>query len=382
MSKSTIKLIHTADWHLGRVLHNESLLNEQAHVLEQILAYIQAHQVDGLLVAGDIYDRSIPPAEAIALLSRFINLLNELRVPIIMITGNHDGAERLSFAAKQLQESGVHILGDLNQVSVPVVLQNADVHINIYGIPYANPESVRDVFKCDVKTFDEAHTYLVNQVKASYDVHANNLLMSHCFVDGADTSESEKTLSIGGSDRVSFEPMLDFDYVALGHLHSPQKRGAQHIRYSGSILKYSFSEHQQKKGVTLLEFNQTGLVSHQHLTLTPQKELRVLEGLLDDVLAQGKTDPHSKDYVMVRLTDQTALLDPLSRLRVVYPNVLHIEKTLLTQSIGKTANRETLQRGEEHMIQDFFKESTGHLMSDEQIAIIQATLNTLQKQEV
>ncbi len=376
-----MKLLHTADWHLGRVLHHESLLDDQAHVLDQILDYIEAHDVDGLLVAGDIYDRSIPPADAVRLLDDFINRLAPLKVPIIMITGNHDGAERLSFAAKQLQDSGVHILGDLTQVGVPVVIQKEDVTVKVYGIPYADPESVRDAFQCEVKGFDEAHTYLVEQIKTVYNPQENNLLMSHCFVDGAESSESEKTLSIGGSDRVSFECMLDFDYVALGHLHSPQKRGADHIRYSGSILKYSFSEHQQKKGVTLLEFNSAGLVTHQHLSLTPKKEVRVLEGLLDEVIAQGKTDPSKEDYVMVRLTDQTALLDPMSKLRAVYPNVLHIEKALLTQTMGKTPSREALKRGEEHMIQDFFKHATGQPMSEAQLQVIENTLNALKQQE-
>lgn len=376
-----MKLIHTADWHIGRVLHSESFLESQSYVLDQILAYIEEHQVDGLLVAGDIYDRSIPPAEAISLLNGFINRLSDMNVPIIMISGNHDSAQRLSFASQQLQDSGVHILGNLKGINQPVILQKEDVKVNVYGIPYADPESVCDEFDCEVKDFDEAHTYLVEHVKAAYNSDETNVLMSHCFVDGAETSESEKTLSIGGSDRVSFEPMLDFDYVALGHLHSPQKRGADHIRYSGSILKYSFSEQKQKKGVTLLEFDATGLVKHKHLALKPLRDLRVIEGLLDTLLEQGKTDPNKNDYLSVNITDQTALLDPLGKLRTVYPNVLHLEKTLLTQAMGKTPSREALNRGEEHMIQDFYKQVTGVDMTEQQSDIIQNSLKSLHKLE-
>ena len=376
-----MRLIHTADWHIGRVLHSESFLESQSYVLDQILAYIEEHQVDGLLVAGDIYDRSIPPAEAISLLNGFINRLSDMNVPIIMISGNHDSAQRLSFASQQLQDSGVHILGNLKGINQPVILQKEDVKVNVYGIPYADPESVSDAFDCEVKDFDEAHTYLVEHVKAAYNSDETNVLMSHCFVDGAETSESEKTLSIGGSDRVSFEPMLDFDYVALGHLHSPQKRGADHIRYSGSILKYSFSEQKQKKGVTLLEFDSTGLVKHKHLALKPLRDLRVIEGLLDTLLEQGKTDPNKNDYLSVNITDQTALLDPLGKLRKVYPNVLHLEKTLLTQAMGKTPSREALNRGEEHMIQDFYKQVTGIDMTEQQSDIIQNTLKSLHKLE-
>jgi len=376
-----LKLIHTADWHIGRVLHSESFLESQAYVLDQILAYIKDHEVDALLVAGDIYDRSIPPSEAISLLNKFINRLSVLNVPIIMITGNHDGAQRLSFASKQLQSSGVHIMGDLSEINQPVVLQKDDVKVNVYGIPYADPERVRDVFGCEVKDFDQAHTYLVEHVKTAYNSEENNVLMSHCFVDGAETSESEKTLSIGGSDRVSFEPMLDFDYVALGHLHSPQRRGADHIRYSGSILKYSFSEANQKKGVTLLEFDKTGLVKHQHLALKPLRDLRVIEGRLDTLIEQGKTDPQSDDYLSVTITDQTALLDPLGKLRVVYPNVLHLDKTLLSQAIGKAPSREALNRGEAHMIKDFYNQVTGNEMTEQQSDIIQNALKSLYKLE-
>ena len=272
-------------------------------------------------------------------------------------------------------------MGDLSQVTQLVVVEKGGVELNVYGIPYADPERVRDVFSVEVKDFDEAHTYLVDEIKRVFNADNNNVLISHCFVDGASESDSEKTLSIGGSDRVSYEPMIDFDYVALGHLHSPQKRGEDYIRYSGSILKYSFSEHKQNKGVTLLEFDKSGLVKHQHLALKPLRDLRVIEGLLDTLLEQGKTDPNKEDYLSVKITDQTALLDPLGKLREVYPHVLHLEKTLLTQAMGKTPSREALNRGEEHMIQDFYKQVTGNEMTEQQSDIIQNTLKSLHKLE-
>lgn len=375
-----MKIIHTADWHLGRVLHQQSLLDEQSHALDQLFEYTQIHQVDAVLVAGDIYDRAVPPKEAVTLLDNFINRLAEIGVPIIMISGNHDSAERLGFASKQLRDSGVHIMGDLTHIQQPVVVESGAVKLNVYGIPYADPEQVRDVFDIEVKDFDSAHTYLVEQIKASYDPNAINLLMSHCFVDGAEASDSEKTLSIGGSDRVSYEPMLSFDYVALGHLHSPQRRGADHIRYSGSILKYSFSEHNQKKGVTLLEFDTNGLVKHQHLVLKPIRELRIIEGPINDLIEQGQSDPNSEDYILARMTDQMALLDPIGRLRAVYPNVLQLEKTLLTQALDKTPNRQAMNRGSSEMVQDFFQQVTGNPMSDAQIKILHTTLQTLNKE--
>ncbi|MBE0469946.1 MAG: exonuclease SbcCD subunit D [Methyloprofundus sp.] len=375
-----LKLLHTADWHLGRVLHHQSLLEDQAHVLEQIIAYATEHDVDGVLVAGDIYDRSMPPAEAVRLLNQTVNRFAALGVPLIMISGNHDSAERLGFAAEQLQKTGLHILSDLHRVTEPVRLQKGEIRLQIFGIPFADPERVRNQFDTPVSDYDQAHSFLVEQIQQARDKAIPSVLMSHCFVDGAQTSESEKTLSVGGSDRVSYEPMLDFDYVALGHLHAPQFRGAAHIRYSGSPLKYSFSEHQHNKGLTLLSFDQSGLVDQQHLPLKSQRDVRVIEGMLDEVIEQGKEDPHNDDYVMVRLNDTTALLDPMGGLREVYPNVLHLEKRLLQQDQVGQANREHIKLDAPKLIADFYQQIQGEPLTDQQQALIEQALNQLNKE--
>ena len=323
-----MKFIHTSDWHIGRQFHNVSLLDDQRHVLEQIVAHIKTEAVDAVIIAGDIYDRSVPPAAAVSLLDEVLNkICTELGVPVILIPGNHDGAERLRFGSKQLSQAGLHIIGDLNQITQPVILTKKDCTVSFYGIPYNDPESVRHHFSADVSSHDEAHEFLVAQINAVKAPNSLNVLISHCFIDGAEASESERPLSIGGADRVSVEPFKAFDYVALGHLHNPQHKGEAHIRYSGSILKYSFSEQRQQKGVTLVEMNPSGLQAITHLPLTPLRDMRTLEGDLETLLQQGATDPHKQDYVLIRLTDQRALLEPMSKLRQVYENVLHIEKT-------------------------------------------------------
>lgn len=375
-----LKLLHTADWHLGRVLHHQSLLEDQAHVLEQIIAYASEHDVDGVLVAGDIYDRSMPPAEAVRLLNQTVNRFAALDVPLIMISGNHDSAERLGFAAEQLQKTGLHILSDLHRITEPVRLQKGEIQLQVFGIPFADPERVRNQFDAPVSDYDQAHSFLVEQIQQARDKSIPSVLMSHCFVDGAETSESEKTLSVGGSDRVSYEPMLDFDYVALGHLHAPQFRGDAHIRYSGSPLKYSFSEHKHNKGLTLLSFEQSGLVEQQQLPLKSQRDVRVIEGLLDEVIEQGKEDPHNDDYVMVRLNDTTALLDPMGRLREVYPNVLHLEKRLLQQDQVGQANREHIKLDAPKLIADFYQQIQGEPLTEQQQALIEQALNQLNKE--
>ncbi|MDY0135546.1 MAG: exonuclease SbcCD subunit D [Thiomicrospira sp.] len=375
-----MKLLHTADWHLGKVLHNQSLLAEQADVLSQIIDYAQLHQVEAVLVAGDIYDRSMPPTEAVRLLNEIVNRFSALNITLIMISGNHDSAPRLGFAAQQLQQAGLHILSDLSEVTQPVVLTNGELSLQVFGIPFADPEQVRDVFGEPVKDYDHAHTFLVERVRQARNPRLPCVLMSHCFVDGAQTCESEKTLSVGGSDRVSYEPMMAFDYVALGHLHSPQAKGAPHIRYAGSPLKYSFSEHWHQKSVTLLTFDATGLLNQQMLPLTSKRDVRVIEGRLDEVVAQGKLDPNHDDYLMVRLHDTCALLDPMGRLREVYPNVLHLEKTWLQQGPLDEVERAHIKLDPAKLMADFYQQIQGEPLSEAQLQRLQAVLDGLNRE--
>ena len=377
-----MKFIHTSDWHIGRQFHNVSLLDDQRHVLEQVIEHIKNEAVDAVIIAGDIYDRSVPPAAAVSLLDEVLNTIcSGLGVPVILIPGNHDGAERLRFGSNQLSQAGLHIIGDLNQITQPVILNKNGCEVSFYGIPYNDPESVRNHFSVDVSTHDEAHQYLVEHINTVKTDNAINVLISHCFIDGAEASESERPLSIGGADRVSVEPFKAFNYVALGHLHNPQHKGAEHIRYSGSILKYSFSEQRQQKGVTLVEMNEDGVKSTTHLPLTPLRDMRILEGDLETLLKQGSTDPNNQDYLLIRLTDQSAILDPMSKLRQVYENVLHIEKTWLQDSGSLQVNREKLKRGELEMFQDFFKQISGNDLTTEQHTAIKNIITTISSHE-
>jgi exonuclease SbcD len=377
-----MKFIHTSDWHIGRQFHNVSLLEDQRHVLDQIITYIENESVDALIIAGDIYDRSIPPAAAVALLDEVLTKITvDMKVPVILISGNHDSAERLRFGSVQLSQSGLHIIGDLSKITEPVIVSTESGDVAFYGVPYNDPETVRNRFGQDVKSYDEAHTFLVESVKAVTSPKVPNVLISHCFIDGAKASDSERPLSIGGSDRVGYQPCLPFDYVALGHLHAPQYKGAQHIRYSGSILKYSFSEQHQKKGVTLVELSSEGLKSATHLPLIPLRNMRILEGEFASLLAQGATDPHFDDYLLIRLNDRHAILDPMARLREVYPNVLQLEKPGMLITGEQLMSRDKLKRGELEMFKDFFVQITGNEVTDEQDKAIQDTIKELYLEE-
>ncbi|MFW5444376.1 MAG: exonuclease SbcCD subunit D [Methylococcaceae bacterium] len=367
-----MKFIHTSDWHIGRLFQNISLLEDQLHVLKQIKNHAKVHQVDALVIAGDIFDRSVPPADAVEALDNFFDeITTELKLPIIMISGNHDSAKRLGFGAAYMRQSGLHILNAVSDVTTPVIIETESGPVHFYGIPYHDPVEVKEAFCCDVSTYDDAHTYLVEKINKVRLTDGPSVLISHCFIDGAEESESERPLSIGGADRVSYQPLESFDYVALGHLHGPQYKGAKHIRYSGSLLKYSFSEYKQSKGITIVELDDKGLIATEHLPLKPQKDLRVVEGFLADIVEQGKTDSNNEDYLFVRLLDKQDILDPLGQLRKVYPNTLQLERTQFILSKGSQLIADvSLKRTEQQVFSDFFEQVIGHDLSEAQNTLL------------
>ncbi|RSD31143.1 exonuclease SbcCD subunit D [Vibrio pectenicida] len=362
-----MKFLHTSDWHIGRQFHSVSLVEDQKAVLTQLIDYLRENPVDALVIAGDIYDRSVPPTAAIEIMNKFVSqVCDELKLPIILIPGNHDGAERLGFGSSQMKRAGLHILSSFEDMLRPVVIKSDIGEVAFYGMPYNDPEMVRYYFKQSISTFDEAHCFLAGEIKSQFKPEQKNVLLSHCFVDGAIGSDSERPLSIGGSDRVSHEHFVDFDYVALGHLHQPQKKGQDYIRYSGSLMKYSFSEQHHKKGVTLVEFDECGFKSATHVDLTAPRQMRIIEGELNNIIEQGKDDPNNEDYLLVRLMDTHAILNPMEKLRTVYPNVLHIEKPGILVGVEKELATAKLARSEVDMFRDFFQQTQSVHLSDEQ----------------
>jgi exonuclease SbcD len=377
-----MKFIHTSDWHLGRQFHNVSLLDDQQAVLDQLIQYVEDNPVDAVVVAGDIYDRSVPPTIAIELLNKVVKrVCGELNTPMILISGNHDGAERLGFGSEQMKNAGLHIISNFEDMLTPVVIETESAgHVAFYGMPYNDPEQVRFAYQEPVSTHDQAHKLLAEKITEQFQPEQRNVLVSHCFVDGAIESESERPLSIGGSDRVSHEHFLNFDYVALGHLHQPQKKGEEYIRYSGSLMKYSFGEQNQKKGFTLVEIDQSGFVSAEHIELAAPHEMRIVEGELEQVIEQGKTDPKNEDYLLVRLMDKHAILNPMEKLRTVYPNVLHLEKPGMLIGVEQEMAQAKLARSEIDMFRDFFSEAQDDQLSQEQDQAISDIIKQLSQQ--
>ncbi|MGL6313948.1 exonuclease SbcCD subunit D [Vibrio sp. WXL103] len=378
-----MKFIHTSDWHLGRQFHNLSLLDDQKAVLDDFIAYLRDNPVDAVIVAGDIYDRSVPPTAAIELMNQTVDTIcRELGIAMIVIPGNHDGAQRLGFAAQQMKSAGLHIISDFDSMLTPIILRSEQAgEVAFYGMPFNDPEQVRHHYQQSVASHDEAHALLCENILTAAGEHKNKVLISHCFVDGAMESDSERPLSIGGSDRVNSQHFIPFDYVALGHLHQAQKRAVEYIRYSGSLMKYSFSEQHHNKGMTLVEFDSNGFKSATPIEFRAPHQMRIIEGYLDEIIAAGETDPDAHDYLLVRLLDQHAILDPMDKLRTVYPNVLHLEKPGMLIGVDQDVGRARLARGELDMFKDFFAEVQNQPLSDEQDAAIATVIETLTKQK-
>jgi len=372
-----MKFIHTSDWHLGRQLHNQSLLDDQRHVLSQIIELAKVHQVDGVIIAGDIYDRSIPPAHAVALLDEVVNqLVEEMGIPVIMIAGNHDGHERLGFASKLMKRCGLHIIGPLTKDVAAITLSGKQGDAVFYGLPYADPAMVRHVLECEVSSHEEAMAVQLKRVSEHDSQGLPKVVIGHCFLDGGSESDSERPLSIGGADKISPSLFTSFNYSALGHLHGVQFKGEAHVRYSGSILKYSFSEQHQNKSVTLVDLDDGGKAEISLLPLIALRDVRILEGELESLLERGKSDTHRDDYLMIRLLDKHAILDAMGKLRSVYPNVLHLERTGLMAQNGRVElSRDHIKKGELDMFSDFFAQVAGEGMSEAQL---QAMINTIE----
>ena len=376
-----MRILHTSDWHIGRQFHNVSLIADQRHVLDEIVTLIAEQNIDVVLIAGDIYDRSMPPADAVALLDDVIDRIShQLRIPIIMITGNHDSAQRLMFGARQLAKSGVHILGKLSKEPQPVILNDAHGEVAFYGIPYADPASVRDALENDVHSHEQALQVLTAQIKQHNNPGRRCVVLSHCFIDGGEASDSERPLSVGGADKVPYELFADFHYTALGHLHGPQYKGKESIRYSGSILKYSFSEASHNKSVTVVDMNASGECTIDKIPLKPLHDMRIIEGCLDDIIARAKDDPAPNDYVLIRLLDKHALYEPMAKLREVYPNILQLEKPNLSQGGERQLlKRENLKKGELPMFLDFYQQMTGDDLDEESTKRVANLLDQIHK---
>ncbi|MEM7376955.1 MAG: exonuclease SbcCD subunit D [Pseudomonadota bacterium] len=375
-----MRFLHTADWHLGRQLHSHPLLADQAEALEQLIGWVQTHRVDAVLMAGDVYDRSVPPAEAVNLLSDTLDrLCGSLQVPVVMIPGNHDSAERIGFASQQLEAAGVHVRARLDRALEPVVLHDADGEIAVYAFPYTDPPAARVAFEMPFDSHDAVLAYLCKRARADNPPGRRVIAMAHAFVDGGDASDSERPLSIGGSDRVGVGCFHGFDYVALGHLHRPQSVGGSTVRYSGSLGKFSFSEVSHTKGATLVDVDAAGDVSVTHLAFTPSRDLMRIEGHFDDLIGSPREAARAH-YLTVRLLDRGAILDALPRLRAVYPHVLHLERPSFAPERMPSTPAVRREHGVLPLFDSFIETVTGEPLSSSESEALAEVLDSMARE--
>lgn len=320
--------MHLADLHLGKRVNGFSMVEDQEYILNRILEIMEEEQPDGLLIAGDVYDKTIPPAEAVRLMDDFLTAVAAKHVPVFLISGNHDSAERVAFGHQLMQGSGIWISPVYDGTIRHHTLEDRWGEVNIYLIPFLRPSVVRSFFPdVEIEDYTDALRTIIEDLQV--DTSRRNVVLAHQFVTAAgalpETCDSEQ-LSVGGLDRVDGSVFSPFDYTALGHLHGPQRVGSETIRYAGSPLKYSFSELHQKKSVTVAELRAKGETEIRQIPLQPRREMIELRGTFEEILeeARKKGEPQTDYYHMI-LTDETDVVDALSRLREYYPNIMLLD---------------------------------------------------------
>lgn len=318
-----MKFIHLSDLHIGKRVNEISMLEEQEYILSQILNIIDAQQPEAVLISGDVYDKSVPSAEAVTLFDEFLFRLAERKLQVMIISGNHDSAERLAFGGRLMEEKGIHLSPAYNGSIAPITLRDAYGDVHFWLLPFLRPIHVKRFFPGEtIQSYTDACRVAVEKMEV--DFTKRNVLLAHQFVTGSATCDSEE-ISVGGADNVDAAVFSGFDYVALGHIHGPQNAGSEQIRYCGTPLKYSFSEAGHKKSVTVAELGEKGSFRLYTVPLTPKHDLREIRGTYEQVTAKSfYANTPVEDYLHIILTDEEDVPEAAARLRVIYPNLMKL----------------------------------------------------------
>lgn len=374
-----MKLVHLSDLHLGKRVNEFSLIEDQRHILDEILKIIDAEQPDAVLIAGDIYDKSVPSAEAVSLFDSFLVSLAARSLKVCAISGNHDSPERVSFGGRLMAYSGVHIAPVYNGVTEPVRLEDEYGAVNVYMLPFVKPANVRRFFpEREIESYTAAVSAAVDAMEI--DSAARNVLVTHQFVTGAERCESEE-LSVGGTDNVDASVFDGFDYVALGHIHGPQKVGRDTLRYCGTPLKYSFSEARHIKSVTVVEMRGKGVVDVRAVPLIPLRDMTEIKGSYAELsfkdFYSGKG--FRNDYLHITLTDEEDVPDAVSKLRTIYPNIMKLDydNSRTRAGIVLDSAAELQRKSKIELIGELFEKQNGKPMSGEQRGFAQELIEKI-----
>ena len=379
-----MKLIHLSDLHLGKRVNGFSMMDDQHYILREILKIIDRETPDGILIAGDVYDKSVPPAEAVALLDEFLVELSRRQLQVYLISGNHDSPERLAFGGRLMDQSGVHVAPVYDGRIVSFTQQDRWGSVEIFLLPFLKPAHVRRFFPDDpIDSYTDALRTVLSHAAVPTD--KRTVLVTHQFVTGASRCDSED-LSVGGSDNVDAAVFASFDYVALGHIHNPQSAGAPHIRYCGTPLKYSFSEAAHEKSVTVVELGQKGEVDIRAIPLHPLRDMAELRGTYESLTFRGfyEGTTYPGDYLHITLTDEEDIPDAISKLRVIYPNLMQLSYDNARTRAGALAapTEQAAQKSPLELTEIFYEGQNGQPMSDAQRDFLRGLMERIWEEEV
>lgn len=378
-----MKLIHLSDLHLGKRVNEFSMLEDQRYILGEILKIIDQEQPQGVLIAGDVYDKSVPPTEAVALLDDFLAALAGRAVPVFLISGNHDSPERMAFGGRLMARSGVHLAPVYHGTVAPITLTDAHGPVNLYLLPFLKPTHVRRFFpEREISTYTDA---LATAIQAmGVDPSVRNVLVTHQFVTGAARCDSEE-ISVGGSDNVDVSVFDPFDYVALGHIHGPQQVGREGVRYCGTPLKYSFSEASHKKSVTVVELEEKGSLTVRTVPLVPQRDLVELRGTYEELTFRGfyQGTSYPEDYVHITLTDEEDIPDAVRKLRVIYPYLMKLDydNRRTRTEVSLEGAQDVQQKSPLELLEEFYQQQNGQPMGQEQQAFARGLMEQIWEED-
>lgn len=374
-----MKFIHLSDLHLGKRVNEFSMLEDQEYILTKIINIIDEQKPNGVIIAGDVYDKSVPSAEAVELFDDFLVRLSKRNLKVFVISGNHDSAERIAFGGRLMDKSGIYMSPVFGGKVEPITLTDDNGYINVYMLPFVKPSNVRRFYpENDIVTYTDAVKAVIDGMEI--DKSKRNVLITHQFVTGAVRSESED-ISVGGSDNVDASVFEGFDYVALGHIHRAQKCGSDYIRYSGTPLKYSFSEARDNKTVTVVEMNAKGNIALDFIPLTPKRDMVEIKGTYDELTLKSfyENTTYQDDYIHVTLTDEEDIPDVLTKLRVIYKNIMKLDyDNKRTRTMNEIDGAENVKEKTpfEHF-SEFYELQNGQPLSDEQTEFVSDIIEQL-----
>ncbi len=374
-----MKLIHLSDLHLGKRVNEFSMLEDQEYILKKIINAIDDECPDGILIAGDIYDKSIPSAEAVELFDDFLVSLAKRKLQVFVISGNHDSPERIAFGNRLMDASGIHLSPVYDGNVIPFCLHDDYGEVNIFMLPFVKPANVRRFFPdSEIVSYTDAVRIAIQNMPVN---SANrNVLITHQFATGALRSESED-ISVGGSDNIDASVFDEFDYVALGHIHGPQNIGSERVRYSGTPLKYSFSEASHQKSITVVELGEKGCLSVRTVSLTPQRDMAEIKGSYNELMRKSyyENTSYQDDYMHITLTDEEDILDAMGKLRVIYHNLMKLDydnkRTRHSAEVNGSDAVETKTPFE--LFAEFYELQNNAPMSEEQSALIKQMIEKI-----